>query len=122
MAEILDMIPSDLKVYSSIGSTVDETVVWTLNVDLHISPLGAGVTFTVWIAHKPGVLHAHTAGLAAWGKPFYVNLHQQRFIETFQPQVLVPDDSVENFENYNYKCDWRAIYNEVIKIIKELRK
>ena len=122
MAEILDMIPSDIKVYSCIGSTVDETVACTLNVDLHISPLGAGVTFTVWIAYKPGVLHAHTAGLAAWGKPFYINSLQQRFLETFQPQVLIPDDSVENCENYNYKCDWRAIYNEVIKIIKELRE
>jgi len=120
MADILDMIPSNLKVYSSIGSTTYETVAWTLNVDLHLSPVGAGTTFTVWIAHKPGVLHAHTAGLAAWGKPVYVNPNKQ-FIETFQPQVLVPDNSVENFENFNYKCDWRAIYNEVIKIIKELK-
>jgi tetratricopeptide (TPR) repeat protein len=120
MAEIMDKIPSNIKIYSSIGSTVDETVAWTLNVDLHISPLGAGVTFPVWIAHKPGVLHAHTAGLAAWGKPFYVNLHQQRFLETFQPQVLVPDDSVENFENFNYKCDWQVIYKEVLNMIKEL--
>ena len=123
MAKIIDRIPSNLKIYSSIGSTVNETVAWTLNVDLHISPVGAGLTFTAWIAHKPGVLHAHTAGLAAWGQPFYVNhLNQQQFIETFQPQVLIPDDSVENFENFNYKCDWRVIYNEVIKIIKELRK
>ncbi|MEG4626059.1 tetratricopeptide repeat protein [Microcoleus sp. w1-18aA5] len=121
MAEILDMIPSDLKVYSSIGSTVDETVAWTLNVDLHISPLGAGTTFTAWIAHKPGVLHAHTKGIAAWGK-MYLNQQNHPHIETFQSQVLIPDDSVENFENFNYKCDWRAIYNEVIKIIKELRK
>jgi tetratricopeptide (TPR) repeat protein len=121
MTEILDMIPSDLKVYSSIGSTVDETVAWTLNVDLHISPLGAGTTFTAWIAHKPGVLHAHTAGLAAWGT-IYVNQRNYPIIETFQSQVLIPDDSVENFENFNYKCDWRTIYNEVIKIIKELRK
>ena len=113
MAEILDLIPSDLKVYSSIGSTTYETVVWNLNIDLHISHAGSGQTYSSWIANKPGVVHGPAQMLNAQGHQATTSLCRENLI----PQVLVPSNHVLD-NNGNYECDWKIIYDEFLKIIK----
>ena len=115
MTEILDMIPSDLKVYSSIGSTTYETVVWNLNVDLHISHAGSGLTYSSWIANKPGVVHGPAQMLNAQG----YQITTSSFRENLIPQVLVPSDQVLD-NNGNYELDWKIIYDEVLTAINNL--
>ena len=121
MEEILALIPSNINTYSAIGSTTYETVVWAKAINLHISPVGAGLIYPVWIAHKPGVLYAHTQILNDFGKSYYATSNAPH-LEKILPQVLVPNDSIVDSSGFNYDCDWHAIYNEVIKIVKQLNE
>ncbi len=118
MKKILALIPPTIDTYSAIGATTDETVVWAKAIDLHISPVGAGLTYPVWIAHKPGVLYAHTQILNNFAK--YYCATSKLYLEKMLPQLLIPNDSIVDSSYFNYDCDWQAIYNEAIKILKQL--
>ncbi|MEG4422794.1 MULTISPECIES: tetratricopeptide repeat protein [unclassified Microcoleus] len=120
MEEILALIPSTINTYSAIGATTYETVVWAKAIDLHISPVGAGLMYPVWIGHKPGVLYAHTQILNEYGK-YYATSNTPN-LEKILPQLLIPNDSIVDYSDFNYDCDWQAIYNEVIKIVKQLNE
>ena len=121
MAEILSVINPAINTYSAIGATTYETVVWAKAIDLHISPVGAGLIYQVWIGNKPGVFHAHTQVLN------YQDVRQMLsgnselpYFEKLIPQVFIPNDSVVDYTDCNYDCDWKVIYNEVVKLIKNL--
>ena len=120
MEEIVALIPSTINTYSSIGATTYETVVWAKAIDLHISPVGAGVMYPVWIGHKPGVLYAHTQILNDFGTHYTTSNTPN--LEKILAQLLIPNDSIVDYSDYNYDCDWQAIYNEVIKIVKQLNQ
>ena len=118
MAEIIAQIPSAINTYTAIGSTTYETVVWNQAIDLSIITIGAGIMYTSWIANKPGVVHGHTVILDRHGSQ--VTTSQVR--ENIVPQVLIPKEFVVDYPNFEYDCDWKAIYSEVIKIIENLKR
>ena len=118
MEEILAIIPSTINTYSAIGSTTYETVVWNQAIDLSIITIGAGIMYTSWIANKPGVVHGHTVVLDRHGSQ--VTTSQVR--ENIVPQVLIPKEFVVDYPNFDYDCDWKGIYSEVIKIIENLKR
>lgn len=118
MAEILTLIPSTINTYSAIGATTYETVVWNQAIDLSIITIGAGITYTSWIANKPGVVHGHSVLLDTHGSP--VTTSQVR--ENIVPQILIPKEFVVDRPNFDYECDWKGIYSEVIKIIENLKR
>ena len=118
MAEILTLIPSTINTYSAIGSTTYETVVWNQAIDLSIITIGAGIMYTSWIANKPGVVHGHTVVLDRHGSQ--VTTSQVR--ENIVPQILIPKEFVVDYPNFDYECDWKGIYSEVIKIIENLKR
>ncbi|MEG4330949.1 tetratricopeptide repeat protein [Microcoleus sp. AT9_A2] len=114
--EILDLIPPKINTYSAVGSTTYETVVWHLAMDLHISPIGSGLTFPSWIANKPGVVHGHT--MMYWTQGMYAS---SRHRENLIPQVFLPQEVIIDGEGRSYDCDWKVIYEEAIKIVKQVR-
>ncbi|MEP6486750.1 tetratricopeptide repeat protein [Microcoleus vaginatus GB2-A3] len=118
MAEIIAQIPSAINTYTAIGSTTYETVVWNQAIDLSIITIGAGIMYTSWIANKPGVVHGHTVVLDRHG--YQVTTSQVR--ENIVPQVLIPKEFVVDYPNFDYDCDWKGIYTEVIKIIENLKR
>lgn len=118
MAEIIARIPATIKTYTAIGATTHETVVWNQAIDLSIITIGAGITYTSWIANKPGVVHGHTVVLDRHG--FAVTTSQVR--ENIVPQVLIPQEFIVDLPNFDYQCNWKGIYSEVIKIIENLTR
>ncbi|MEG4418266.1 tetratricopeptide repeat protein [Microcoleus sp. LAD1_D5] len=118
MGEIIAQIPSAINTYTAIGSTTYETVVWNQAIDLSVITIGAGIMYTSWIANKPGVVHGHTVVLDRHGSQ--VTTSQVR--ENIVPQVLIPKEFVVDYPNFEYDCDWKAIYSEVIKIIENLKR
>jgi len=117
MKEILALIPPSIDTYSAIGATTFETVTWwDRAIDLHISPLGAGLVYSLWIAGKIGVVHASTLLLNNYRQ----SCTSSSFRESQLPQVLIPNDCVVDAADLNYNCDWKGIYNEVIKLIENL--
>ncbi|MEG4022204.1 tetratricopeptide repeat protein [Microcoleus sp. S13C4] len=118
MAEIIAQIPSAINTYTAIGSTTYETVVWNQAIDLSIITMGAGIMYTSWIANKPSVVHGHTVVLDRHG--YQVTTSQVR--ENIVPQVLIPKEFIVDYPNFDYDCDWKGIYTEVIKIIENLKR
>ena len=122
MENIADLIPSTIETYNALDCTVSETIVWARAIDLFVAPFGAGMIFTC-IANKPGIAH----GPRGWCPP-----------DPFCPiprkdGVLVipipPNSIVDCFDwqyhdrtSCNYGCDWQVIYNEVLKIIENVKR
>jgi hypothetical protein len=90
------------------------TIVSNINVDF-ISHAGSGLTYSSWIANKPGVVHGMVRMLNGFGH----QVTTSSFRENLIPQVLVPSDHVLD-NNGNYELDWKIIYDEVLTIINNL--
>ncbi|MEG4325012.1 tetratricopeptide repeat protein [Microcoleus sp. herbarium5] len=125
MEQIMALIPAEINTYNAIGRMTYEKVVWVHAIDLHISSLGAGMCFTVWLVNKPGVAHGNTT-LTEWETQPTACFHNCRENATERP-VLLPLDKITDEDNSfwgtrNYDCDWNAIYDEVVKIINGLSK
>jgi tetratricopeptide (TPR) repeat protein len=115
MEEIKALILPTISTFSCIGSTIEETVVWTNAIDAHISPIGAELTFLSWIANKPGVVHGPT--VVYWAERIY---DSSTYRENLLPQVFLPKNYIVDKEGGLYDCDWQAIYDEIFKIINQL--
>ena len=123
MAKILSVIDPAIATFSAIGATTYETVVWAKAIDLHISPVGAGLIYPSWIANKPGVLHAHTQVLNYQDvRKLQSGRSELPYFDKLIPQVFIPNDSVVDYADCNYDCDWKVIYNEAVKLIEKLSK
>ena len=113
---IIELIHKDIPVYSAVGATTYETVVWWCDaINLHISHAGSGLTYSSWIANKPGVVHGMVRMLNGLGH----QVTTSSFRENLIPQVLVSSDQIKD-DHDNYEIDWRVIYDEVLKIINNL--
>jgi Putative Zn-dependent protease, contains TPR repeats len=113
---IIELIHKDIPVYSAVGATTYETVVWWCDaINLHISHAGSGLTYSSWIANKPGVIHGMAQMLNALGHQSTTSSCRENLI----PSVLIPSDHVLD-NNGNYELDWKIIYDEFLKIINNL--
>ena len=125
MEQIIAMIPPEINTHNAIGRMTYEKAVWVHAIDLHISSLGAGMCFVVWLVNKPGVAHGNTFFTQA-------ETHQGTAFPSCrenatEPLVSLPLDKITDEDNSfwgtrNYDCDWNAIYDEVVKIINGLSK
>lgn len=118
MNDIVALIPSEIPVYSAIGATTFETVAWwTQAIELGITSLGAGMTFSSWIANHPNiVVHASTLIMTSFG----THVSHGTFRENLKAQVLVPKENVTDDNHWNYDCDWQFIYNEIVKLLNQM--
>ena len=124
MEKIIAMIPPEINTYNAIGRMTYEKAVWVHAIDLYISPIGAGLCFTVWLVNKPGVAHGHTTFTASETQDSsYYNCRENA---TERPILLplekIADEDDSFWFTRNYDCDWKAIYAEVVKIIDRLSK
>jgi len=118
MNQIIYLVPSNIQTFCLIGSRNYEKVVFTNEVDLYCIPAGSGITKVQWIANKPGVVHAPLVAHGVdwveehWGSPLVR--------ENIIPVRLVPREYMVDLPNGDYDCDWSAVYEEVVKIVREL--
>jgi hypothetical protein len=125
--QILALIPPDIETYSTIGRPIYEAVVWVNAIDIHITPLGSGAMLPINMANKIGVCYSNPYNLLNeqgiklmyWRE----NMIQQIFIS---PSSVVYDSSAyvsgKPEVDWQFHCDWRAIYDEVIKILDNFSK
>ena len=116
--EIIAQLPANLKTYSLIGAPSYEKVVWAQGIDLYICPAASTNLFVTWIANKVGVIHTNYTLSQDWLKEH--TLARENIIEP----VSVPINSILDVPPLgpwcNYECDWKAIYDEVIKLLKNI--
>ncbi|CAD5962059.1 hypothetical protein PCC9214_03252 [Planktothrix tepida] len=119
---IIDLIPVNLKVYNTIGCSIYESVLWSIATDIYIAPVGGGPLFYMtYIANNPnGVLHYNTT-LSHLDDRYWFreNAKPPRVLISQKPYVTnLNSNGVSTLTDY--ECNWKAIYNEICKIIGDL--
>jgi hypothetical protein len=121
MNKIIGLVPSNIQTYCIIGKTNYEKVVFTNEIDLYSGPIGSGVTTVKWIANKPGVWHGHTYYYdQVWCQGKESSTGSPLVRENIVPAIWVPRNYIVDLADNNYDCDWFAIYEEIVKIAREI--
>ena len=127
VSDIVALISDEIPVYSAIGATTYETTTWWYQaIDLHTASIGSGLTYSSWLANKPGVVHGNALTYS-----YADQICSSSCRENLLPQVLVPQEYIRDvpdnsydtdWENTNYYCDWKVIYDELIKLLNTIKK
>ena len=115
--QIESLIPTNITTYNIVGAMTYEKVVWSKEIDTYIVTIGSPTTYTTWIGNKPGVVHGNKFFYADWLKDHLLAR------ENVVMPVFVPIEYVEHQGDglmCNYDFDWRLIYNEVVKLLKNI--
>ena len=118
MNQIIALIPQNIKTYCAIGGTTAEEVVFAHAIDVYSAPLGSGMSRLICIATKPGVTHSHTYFYDEEWVEDQVKSPLVR--EKMIPSIWVPRSAIVDLPDTNYDCDWSVIYEEIVKIVREL--
>lgn len=118
MNQIIGLLPSHVPTYCTIGKTNYEKIIFAHAIDVYSTPTGSGTTIVQWIANKLGVVHAHTV----WYDMDWTHEHWKSPLvrENIIPARLVPRNYMVDLPDRNYDCDWSAIYEEIVKIVREI--
>jgi tetratricopeptide (TPR) repeat protein len=115
---ITSLIPSTIPVYSIVGSTVYETIMFTKAIDLYIGITGSGLAFQ-WIANNPGVVYMNTTMHKA-------NIMRQVYVRenAIMPAIISIDhiynETRPDYWDSDFDYDWQVIYDEVLKLIQSM--
>ncbi|MEM9274414.1 MAG: tetratricopeptide repeat protein, partial [Cyanobacteria bacterium P01_F01_bin.143] len=126
LSQIQSLLPQEIKVYDTIGCPMYESIVWAHAIDLYMAPLGGGLAKVVSIANKPGVLHANKYLLKT--RPLlYSKLREHSALSVLvneQDVMDAPDDQFTKKTELDrsYDCDWRSIYEKVLKLASSLKR
>ncbi len=119
MEKIIQQIPSTVKIYDGLNCSIQETLVWAFAIDTYISIIGSGLTLVTWIANKPGVAHSDRAHYSQI--QMFAEARDNAIAPSYVPLEYIIDiqDGREGW--LNYECDWKAIYNEIVNVIRSLK-
>jgi len=118
LEQILALIPPTINLYSAIGHPSYEIMAWANAIDTYIVPFASGITFVAKLANKVGVIHT-TIGLAATVEPTVLSMRENA-VSPVVPREHIVDLGDGNPVLCDYDCDWKGIYDEVVKIINNL--
>lgn len=112
LAEIEARLPARATLYRGVDIPMTETLLWAFEIDLYVTTIGSGLTFTTWLAAKPGVAHSethHMDQMAYWGR-----------IRPSAPPPLTPMlHEIEDVGERMY-CDYRIDPARIVELVNEL--
>ena len=118
MENIVNLLPQEIGVYSTIGDPIYKTIVWAYAVSLYVVPMGSGLALIRWVANKEGVIY---------GNRHYYHLHDIQIQspdshrESCSPLSRVPISCIYEEQPGNpesdYDFEWKILYDEAKKII-----
>lgn len=122
--QILDLLQdTQTNIYDTIGCTMSESILWAHAVDFYIVPFGGGMAKVTYLANKPGIVYCNSTILETSYKDHWYTASQREngVAPTYIPSHHIVDikGSEKNSIVDNYECDWKGIYDEAIKMIKE---
>jgi tetratricopeptide (TPR) repeat protein len=116
--EIVTLMPSNINTYFTIGKMIYHKVALLKHIHLYSAPCGSGTTTTQWIANKLGVVHGNTFFYDVnWG---YELSHSCFVREDIVAARWIPRNYIVDLPDTNYDCDWLVIYEEIVKIVREI--
>lgn len=118
LEQILALLPCTTNIYSLIGRPSYEIMAWANAIDTYIVPFASGITFVAKLANKVGVIHS-TLGLAGTIEPTVLSMRENA-VSPVVPREHIVELDAGNPVLCDYDCDWKGIYDEVVKIINNL--
>lgn len=122
--QILNLLPNNhLPVYNTIGSMMYESIVWANAIDLYVVPAGSGIVKVLWAANKPGVSYGVSSYVNTYGSSISGQRENGEPIFWVSPSYIAETEGSHPSKPFcSYECDWRGIYEEVLKIIPTLSR
>ncbi len=130
--QIQSLLPPEIKVYDTVGSLMYESIVWAYAIDLSLIHWGGNLVKPVLIAGKPSVIHTNKLAYKKplsnrWGSwqrengivPVYI---PEEYIVDVTEEVEKKGKGDKRKTLNNYDCDWRVIYEEVLKLAKSIKR
>ena len=130
--QIQSLLPPEIKVYDTVGSRMYESIVWAYAIDLYLAHWSGGTSKVTWIAGKPGVIHTCKV---VYRRPLLKRDHSWERENGIVPVYVPEEHIVDVTEGYkrrnlrdkrrtlhNYDCDWRVIYEEVLKLTMSIKR
>ncbi len=112
----------NIPIYNTVGCRMHESIVWANAVDFYIASMGANLTKSCTLARKPGVGFSNTDYMQRF-KTWYGSANRENAIDvTLIPAHHIIDIGDGQDINNNYDCDWKVIYDEVMKLIPKLNQ
>ena len=128
---ILSLLTPEIKVYDTVGCMLYESIVWAHAIDLYLAHHGTIQHKVGWTANKPGVVHTNRRTLKtpvskqspSWARenvvvPIYIPKHHVRDVTENVEKPLF--NKRPNLDNYD--CDWRVIYEELLKLALSIKR
>ncbi|NER05569.1 MAG: hypothetical protein F6K17_24775, partial [Okeania sp. SIO3C4] len=106
----------NIKVYSTLGCPLHESIVWGNYIDAYIAVVGSGLTITSWLNNKPGVAYANRGHLKQ--KSFWSKVKEKSIEPTFLDVSEVVEVGTGGWGNYEIK--WEVIYDKIFPILRSL--
>lgn len=130
VAEIKSYLSSNISLYSTIGNSINESIIWAHNIDLYLANHGTIQHKVGWTANKPGVVHGNSRRLStplseqntAWAREnavIPIGIDKQHIFDLTEN---IGKNGISNLASCNYDCDWKIMYQELLKLILELDK
>ena len=130
--KIISLLPPGIKIYDAVGCWLHESIVWAYAIDLYLTHHGTIQHKVGWTANKPGVVHTNRKILklspllrpGSWERengiaPVYV---PKQYIIDVDEKVYTHHGKWEKKTGfYNYECDWRGVYQEVLKLALSIK-
>ncbi|NEQ36104.1 MAG: tetratricopeptide repeat protein [Okeania sp. SIO3I5] len=115
---IVKLVKPDIKIYSTLGCPLHESIVWAHQIDAYICVVGSGLVITSWLSDRPGVAYANQG-----------HLRQQSFWSRVKENVVAPSflrsqdiKQLHKGAYGNYEINWQTIYQRIFKILKKIEK
>jgi tetratricopeptide (TPR) repeat protein len=127
---IRSLLPSEIKIYDTVGCMLYESIVWAYAIDCYLAHHGTIQHKVGWTANKPGIVHTNRQTLkrldllpAFWARensamPIYIPEHH--ITDVAENIKKSSKDSRINLNNYD--CDWRVMYEELLKLALSIRR
>ncbi|MDJ0636044.1 MAG: tetratricopeptide repeat protein [Xenococcaceae cyanobacterium MO_188.B29] len=130
--QIRSLLPPEIKVYDTVGCWLYESIVWAYAIDLYLTHHGTIQHKVGWTANKPGVVHTNREILkmppsvrpGCWERenivlPIYIS--EQHIVDVEDKVYTHHGKWGKKTSLYNYECDWKGVYEEVLKIALSIR-
>ncbi|NER01404.1 MAG: tetratricopeptide repeat protein [Okeania sp. SIO3C4] len=118
--QVLELIPSYVQTYKAFSRPNYENVIFCNAIDLFICTVGAETAYLSLIANKPGVIHANTGFPNSVTEPLYVEARENCIPPILIGEKYIVEQDKSHHLTRNYDCDSQVIYNEVIKLTRDL--
>jgi hypothetical protein len=121
VAEDIRAIVGDDGVFLTVGDTTLEKFAWAFACDAYLSSFGSGLTFPLFAAARPGVVHTNEVWYNVLiGGMFHPAdmISQETDLRLLAPQTRALPAGTQSGANDNFHSDWRIVLEALSDVLR----